>query len=54
MDSRPAGSRRTVNLMYPDFLWVNMGRDVKEFVSHCSLCDTFNATAKQLNPLLIL
>jgi hypothetical protein len=35
-----------------------MGRDVKEFVSCCSLCDrvitTFNATAKQLNPLPIL
>ena len=52
------GSRRTVNLMYPNFFWSNMGRDVKEFVSRCSLCDrvntTFNATAKQLNPLPIL
>ena len=34
------GSRRTVNLMYPNFFWANMGRDVKEFVSRCSLCDS--------------
>jgi len=50
--------RRTVNLMFPNFFWANMGRDVKELVNCCSLCDrvntTFNATAKQLNPLPLL
>ena len=52
------GCRRTVTLMYPNFIWANMGGDVKAFVCCCSFCDrvntTFNATAKQLNPLPIL